>query len=141
MGFFSRNTTPVTKSVSPIRLRAYERLALLLERTTPEAIIARMDDLASLTPQQVEQQILQTIRLEFEHNITQQIYVSDELWRKIKLAQNQMSAFIITVSRQIPAGTSSVDYAKALSTAYHSNGDTPHELALDYLKKEVKELL
>lgn len=129
------------RNANPIQLRAYERLALLLERTTPEAIIGRIDDLTSLTPKEIEQQILQTIRLEYEHNITQQIYVSEELWRKVQLAQNQMTAFVISVSRQIPDHITGIDYAKALTTAYHSNGDTPHELALAYLKNEVKELL
>lgn len=130
-----------TRNANPIQLRAYERLTLLLERTTPEAIISRMENLTSLTPKEIEQQILLTLRLEFEHNITQQIYVSEELWEKIRVAQNQMTSFIISVSRQIPDHISGVEYAKALATAYHSNGDTPHEMALSYLKNEVKKLL
>lgn len=144
MSFISKifSTSPAERhTASPVQLRAYERLALLLERTTPEAIIGRIDDLTSLTPQQIEKQLLQTIRLEFDHNITQQIYVSNELWRKIQLAQAQMTAFVVAISKQVPSGVSGVEYAKALATAYHSNGDTPHELALAYLKEEVKELL
>lgn len=142
MALFGKTTdTDVRKQATPTQLRAYERLTLLLERTTPEAIIGRMDDLMALSVVEVERQILQTIRLEFDHNITQQIYVSDELWRLIVNAKEQMIAFVIAITRQLPADISTADYAKALATAYHNNGDTPHEIALDSLKREVRTLL
>ena len=73
------------KTISPIRLRAYERLALLLERTKPEHMIlelqkAEPDALNTWTVGQVQQYLLQTIRAEFDHNQSQQVYVSDEVW-------------------------------------------------------------
>lgn len=141
MGLFSNQNEPVQHVVSPTQLRAYERLTLLLERTTPDSMLSRMDDLTTLTPLEIERALLTTIRLEFDHNITQQIYVSDELWEQIENAREQMKGFIVMISKQLPPDISSADYAKALVTAYHNNGDTPHELALNMLKKEVRTLL
>lgn len=128
------------KEISPIRLRAYERLTLLLERTTPERMLMEMN-LQEMTPVQVQQQLLRTIRMEYDHNLSQQIYVSDEVWDKIIHARDEMGAFVTAMAASMPDGSSSLDYAKTLITAYATNGATPNSIALSALKEEVKTLL
>ena len=81
------------KEISPIRLRAYERLALVLERTQPEHLLMDLD-VSQFTVPQLQQRLLQTIRLEFDHNMSQQIYVSEQVWDKIVAARGQMLAFV-----------------------------------------------
>ena len=66
-------------TISPIRLRGYERLALLLDRTIPENVLLTMD-LPHMTSLELQTQLLERIRMEFDHNASQQIYVSNELW-------------------------------------------------------------
>ena len=127
------------KEISPIRLRAYERLALVLERTQPERLLVDLD-LSQMTVQQLQQRLLQTIRLEFDHNMSQQIYVSEELWERFIQARDEMGAFVNTMAIQLPEGSSSLDYAKTLTAAYTMNGDTPNALALAALKEEVRGL-
>ena len=134
------------KTVSPIRLRAYERLALLLERTKPEHMIlelqkAEPDALNTWTVGQVQQYLLQTIRAEFDHNQSQQVYVSDEVWDLIIGARDQMAAFVITVASQLPPDATAQTYATTLLTAYNSNGETPTDRALEELKNEAKGML
>ena len=128
------------KEISPLRMRAYERLALLLERTTPEHMLIDLN-LAEMTPLQVQAHLIHTIRQEFDHNLSQQIYVSDEVWGLIDNAKQQIVAFVNSIAQQMPVGSSALDYAKTLITAYHNNGDTPNEIALQALKTEVKTLL
>lgn len=127
------------KEISPIRLRAYERLALLLERTTPEHMLLDMQ-IQEMTVMQVQQQLLRTIRLEFDHNLSQQIYVSDEVWDRIVHARDEMGAFVSAMAAGLPQGSSSLDYAKTLISAYNNNGDTPNSVALAALKEEAKTL-
>ena len=134
------------KAVSPIRLRAYERLALLLERTKPEHMIVELqkqypEAMATWTVGQIQQYMLQTLRAEFDHNQSQQVYVSDEVWDMIINARDQMGAFIISIAAQIPADATVQQYITALLTAYSSNGTTPTEKALEELKHEAKELM
>ena len=134
------------KAVSPIRLRAYERLALLLERTKPEHMLTELrqkepDALTSWTVGQVQQYLLQTIRAEFDHNQSQQVYVSDEVWDLIINARDQTASFIISIAGQLPSGASAQTYATALLTAYAGNGITPTDKALEYLKNEAKNLM
>lgn len=128
------------KEISPIRLRAYERLCLLLERTTPERMLGDMN-LGEMTILDVQQQILRTLKLEYDHNLSQQIYVSDEVWQRIINARDQMAAFAIAMTKQVPADANAQAYAQVLITAYHSNGDTPNQLAMDALKQEAAGLL
>jgi hypothetical protein len=128
------------KEISPVRLRAYERLALLLERTTPEHMLLELN-LGELTVVQVQQHLMRTIRMEYEHNASQQVYVSAEVWAMIMNAKEQTVAFVNTIAQQLPAESTALDYAKMLITAYATNGDTPNELALQALKKEAQTLL
>lgn len=134
------------KTTSPIRLRAYERLTLLLERTKPEHMIMELrqnqpDAFSTWTIGQVQQYLLQTIRAEFDHNQSQQVYVSDEVWDMIINARDQMAAFVIAIAGQLPPNATAQVYIQALMTAYSSNGTTPTDKALEYLKNEAKELM
>ena len=128
------------KEISPIRMRAYERLSLLLERTTPEHMLVDMN-LGEMTILQVQQRLMQTLRLEYDHNLSQQIYVSDEVWNLITNAKEQMVAFVNSIAQQMPQGSSALDYAKVLITAYTSNGETANDKALQALKDEARSLL
>ncbi len=128
------------KTISPMRMQAYERLALLLERTTPEHLLLGVA-VHDLTPAQLQQHLLQTIRAEFDYNLPMQVYVSDEVWEKIMLAKNEMLTFVNAVALQMPKDSNTMYYARSLIQAYDNNGDTPNQLALEALKDEVKTLL
>lgn len=134
------------KAISPIRLRAYERLALFLERTKPEHMIlelqkAQPDALSTWTVGQVQQYLLQTIRAEFDHNQSQQVYVSDEVWDLIISARDQLAAFIIGITTQMPKDANAQTYVTTMLTAFSTNGTTPTDKALEMLKDEAKELM
>ena len=90
---------------------------------------------------QMQQHLLQTIRIEFEHNLSQQVYVSEELWTLVLNARDQMAAFIIAIGNQLPKDATAQMYATTLITAYKSNGLTPTDKAMDELKREAKELM
>ena len=117
------------KEISPLRMRAYERLTLLLERTTPEHMLIDIN-LSEMSILQVQQHLMRTIRLEYEHNLSQHIYVSDEL-----------IAFVNAIAQQMPPHSSALDYAKTLITAYTSNGETAHDKAMQLLRAEAHALL
>lgn len=134
------------KTISPIRLRAYERLALLLERTKPEHMLMELrskepEAMTSWTIGQMQQYLLQTLRMEYDHNQSQQVYVSEEVWDMIMSSRDQMASFIISIAAQLPSGATPQTYATALLTAYASNGITPTDKTLEYLKNEAKTLM
>lgn len=128
------------KEISPLRMRAYERLSLLLERTTPEHMLLELN-LGEMTILQVQQHLMRTIRLEYDHNLSQQVYVSDQVWDTIIAAREQMVAFINTMAQQMPPESTALDFAKVLITAYRSNGQTANDQAMQMLRTEARSLL
>ena len=131
------------KEVSAIRLRAYERLTLMLERTTPEAMIMRLSadsNPALLTVMELQKLLLTMLRAEFDHNMSQQVYVSQELWDKIIFARDEQAAFINSVALHLHKDATGTQYATTLMTAYTQNGITPHQKALEDLKDEIKRM-
>ena len=127
------------KEVTPIRLRAYERLALLLERTEPEQLLSDLN-LTQMTKEELKQRLLLNVRREWEHNMSQQIYVGDDVWAKVMKARDEIASFIHTMALQMPAESTTLDYAKVLMSAYRLNGTTPHQIAMEALKDEVRQM-
>ena len=109
-------------------------MLLELRQNEPEA-------LETWTILQVQQYLLQTIRSEFDHNQSQQVYVSDEVWDLIVNARDQLATFVIAMSAQLPKDATAQLYATTLVTAFNSNGLTPSDKALEELKREAKELM
>ncbi len=126
--------------ITPIRLRGYERLTLLLERITPEHILLEMN-LSGMTCQEVQRQMLQTIRLEFDHNVAQQVYVGDEVWQAIILAKEEMMRFVNTCAASFKPEDAALAYAQMMIATYNGNGETPTQRALALLKNEARGLI
>ncbi len=64
-----------SRTVTPIKLQAYERIVLFLERISLESLLVRVST-TDMTASQLHTALLNTIRSEFEHNLSQQIYMS-----------------------------------------------------------------
>lgn len=125
--------------ITPVRLRAYERLTLLLERTQPEAMILRLN-LQGMTNIELQSKLLQTIRTEFDHNVAQQIYVSPEAWAMVKNARENLVRVINGAAAQVQPTGAALQLAQKLIELYSSLQTTPTEAALNCLKNEVKTL-
>ena len=75
------------KDSLPLRLQAYERLTLFLERINPTKLLIRVTPISN-NKNDYENYIIAQIEQEFEHNLTQQIYVSEACWTIVKAAKN-----------------------------------------------------
>jgi hypothetical protein len=126
------------KQALPLRLQAYERLALFLERISPAKLLIRV---APLNNDKADYQnlLIHHIDQEYEHNLTQQIYITDECWTMILTAKNTI---IQTIRKTTLDG--SVTNADQLREKILSNmldGNSATQLALTYLKTEVTDVL
>jgi len=125
------------KNALPLRLQAYERMALFLERINPAKILIRI---APISSDKIDYQnfVIEHIEQEFEHNLSQQIYISDECWTVIVAAK---SATIQMVRKA--ALNPEIDNANKLREAVLNellDKQSPSNNALAYIKKEVGEL-
>ncbi len=89
-----------SKTTLPLRLQAYERLTLLCERITIPNLIKRLRTEGALA-NDLHLALLIGIQQEFEHNVTQQIYVSENLWNILKIARNNTAEIINIASEKL----------------------------------------
>jgi hypothetical protein len=121
----------------PIRLQAYERMALFLERITPSKLLIRVKPTSS-DEGTYESLIVATIEQEFEHNLSQQIYVSDECWNIIVAAKNTTIQLIRKAGLLEKTGTA--DKLREVILTEMMEKRAPSDAALAFIKKEVGEL-
>lgn len=128
------------KSSLPIRLNAYERLALLMERLMPYNLIPRVAD-PKLSKDDMKFLLLKTVKEEFEHNLSQQIYVSREVWSAIMFTKDDLVKHINIIHASMPEETSSTDYGRQFLNFYMKNEQgIPNQRALNMINTEVKSL-
>ena len=121
----------------PLRLQAYERLTLLMERINPAQLMVRITPL-SQDKEEYQNYVIAQIEQEFEHNLAQQIYVSEQCWSIIVTAKNATNQMI-----RLAAKNEKVNNADALREAVISDlleKPSPSSAALAFIKNEVGEL-
>ena len=126
--------------ITPVRLRAYERLTLLLERTTPNTLLLNVMK-SDMTCFDLQRELLASVRQEFSHNVSQQIYVSNELWKAVKACQESLLQLINICASKCPPDGEAALLAEQIINVYSSAEQSPLEMTLDMLKKEVRQMM
>lgn len=125
------------KTLTPIKLTAYERIALLLERMKPESLLVRTQT-PNMNVHDLHLALLSTIREEFEHNVTQQIYVSADVWLLTKNAKESLLQLVNSTASEMPDELPAIELSKMIIERYGAVQETPIDMALNALKNEVK---
>jgi hypothetical protein len=121
----------------PIRLQAYERMALFLERISPGKLLIRVKPTTS-DKNSYESLLIANIEQEYEHNISQQIYISDECWNVITASKNATIQLIRKAG--LLEKTNSADKLREVVLTEMMEKRAPSDVGLSYIKKEVSEL-
>ncbi|MDR9401569.1 MAG: hypothetical protein RI558_09140 [Psychroflexus sp.] len=121
----------------PLILQAYERYSLFLERISPGRLFSRVKPVGN-NKYDYENLLVQTIEQEFEHNLSQQVYVSKDCWRAIKASKNATINLIrqSTMSENI---TSAQKLQEHILTELLEK-EPPSETGLSYIRSEVRKL-
>ncbi|MBO7345941.1 MAG: hypothetical protein IKS33_00775 [Bacteroidales bacterium] len=127
------------KTINPIRLQAYERLALFLERIRPESLLLRVA-YTNFTALQYRTLLLANIRSEFEHNLSQQVYLSSALWQATKKAKEETVKVINLAAGQVSPEAPASELASKILELYVSYQPEPVDIALEILHQEITEL-
>lgn len=123
--------------VTPIRLQAYERMALFLERISPDSLVLRCWK-PGMDLRLLQGVMTKNIRDEWEHNLSQQVYLSPELWARIREAKDEMVNLVNSAAVTLADTTDPTRLAAGIfaSAAQHS----PTSVALEAMHKEINEL-
>ena len=126
------------ETMLPLRLQAYERLALLLERISPKNIMLRLNN-PKLSAKEFQVLLVREIREEYNHNLSQQIYVGEETWILVKKAIEDTINLINQCGINLKDDAKSVDLTKTVFAEIMQNEVDSVGHALSQLKREVSQ--
>ncbi|MGQ1890666.1 DUF7935 family protein [Thermophagus sp. OGC60D27] len=121
------------------RLQAFERLALFLQRISPESLVLR-EQRKDMNAFQLQNQLLKSIRSEFNHNLAMQIYLPAETWELIRQAREEVARLINTSAAQIPPNAPSFELGRRVIENAGEAANHAVKKALNRLQKDVEEL-
>ena len=127
------------KLITPMRLQAYERMVLFLERITPQSIIFRVQK-PGMNVLQLQTTILQNIRQEFEHNQAQQLYISNEAWSMAKTAKEESVRLVNSAAAKVQPEEDATALSKEIFASMISKEKAITDQALTVLKRDIQAL-
>jgi hypothetical protein len=125
------------KTALPIRLQAYERMTLFLERIDPAKLLIRVPPVSD-DQKDYENYLIAQIEQEYEHNLTMQIYITGDCWGIITTAKNATIQLIRKAN--LEASVSSASSLREFILTEQFNRSSPSTTALAFLREEVKSL-
>ncbi|HET9486584.1 MAG TPA: hypothetical protein VFO54_04080 [Chryseosolibacter sp.] len=127
------------ETVLPNRLHAYERMTLFLERMSPQNLLVRLNT-GSMPAKDFQQLLLTEVRSEYNHNVSQQVYISEEVWELIKNAKEDLIVSINDAASELGEGATSLDLSKKIFERTMAKTVDPLSHALSELKREIQRI-
>lgn len=124
------------KHFFPLQVEAYQRLVLFLERIAPNNMIMRLGN-PGLPARAFQQKLLESVRQEYEHNLAQQIFVSEEAWKMVQSSKEETLKIINIAATQLNDTSLANDLSKSVFEITAQLQAQPTELAINFLKKEL----
>tara|TARA_Y100001968_G_C19320434_1_gene698941 strand:+ start:224 stop:811 length:588 start_codon:yes stop_codon:yes gene_type:complete len=122
-----------------LKLQAYERLTIFLSRIDPWRLLSLIN-ITEKDIKVIEDFLLQIIISEFEYNLSQQVYVSDNLWELIESSKEKTINLILSVKTSLRKNDTGQDFYNSLEKILKDQNTTPSKITLAYLKKEVRSI-
>ena len=129
-----------TRAVTPIKLQAYERIVLFLERISLESLLVRVST-PEMTVSQLQSTLLTAIRSEFEHNLSQQIYMSPQAWEVVKNARSNTIKIINSEADRMKGDEPGIELSRQLLNKLMELDKEPTRAAIDYIKGEIGRMI
>lgn len=123
----------------PQRVDAYQRFILYLSRITPATIVLRFHN-PTMPAKKIQMDILTAIREEFEHNVAQQMFISEKAWKIIKEAKEETIRIVNLAGDSVGPEALSLDFATKIMEITAEVGNMPTEIACDLLRKELQDM-
>lgn len=127
-------------TLTPLRLQAYERIIIFLERINPNTLVVRVNKVG-MNANQLHLELIKTIKTEYEHNLSQQIYVGHGAWELVKTTKEEIIKLVNISATKVSNDSPSNELAMMiLSITSNLNKKLPNDVAIDYIKKEVNQV-
>ena len=128
------------KTTMPLQFQAYERMLLFLERINPPNLLTRVMK-PKITVGIMHASLLATIRDEYEHNMSQQLYISDSAWELVKAAKEDVVRLVNSSSAKFNSDDDANKFAQEIIANGYNNKNNPIDKALSALKEDIRKNL
>jgi hypothetical protein len=136
-----QTTAPVNPETMKLKLQAYERLTILTERIGLANLITRFN-LEGFSARQLQGAMIDSIKTEYEYNISQQIYVTPQIWDAINNLKEQNIFIVNQLAATIPPDASARDLSKAILQFLDTDSNASLQpIVLQALNFEAKQLM
>ncbi len=125
--------------ITPLRLQAYERIILLLERISPESLIVRVNK-PGYSSKELHTELINTIRIEWEHNLSQQLYISNKSWEVVKNARANVIQLINIAADKVKGDSKSITLSKEILSSLMTQEKIHTGDAIKFLKEEMNRI-
>jgi len=122
-----------------LRLQAHERLILFIERINPSNLFIRLHQ-QGISVTDLQSILLHEVRAEYQHNVSQQLYVSSAVWEVVSKLKEDTLAMINNAVKSLPSDAAGVDLSRKVLHHIASVTENPYELTLGYIKKDIQRL-
>lgn len=122
-----------------LRLQAHERLILFIERINPSNLFVRLHQ-QGISVAELQSLILNEVKAEYQHNVTQQLYVSATIWDVVRKLKEDTLAMVNNGVRALPAEAEGIDLSKKVLQHMAGLQENPYELTLNLIKKDIHQL-
>jgi len=126
------------QTITPIRLQAYERMVLFLERISMTQLVSRVHK-SGMSARLLQSELVKTIRNEYDHNLSQQVYITQQTWNSIKTAKEETIRAINIASTKVSDDAAGLDLVNVLFDLVTKVEKLPTDIALEQLKLEAKQ--
>lgn len=126
----------LSDSLTPVKLQAYERITLLLDRMKPDNLVLRLAE-PTMNAAQFKQTLVMAVNEEFNHNVSQQIYISDQAWTLIKAVKENTLNIINNSFSEMDPDSKATDLGKAIIKGVVERNDNTTEQAISFIKREI----
>lgn len=126
----------IIKQNFSLKLSAYERCVLFLERISPQQLFMRVPPVGKTAKQYVDE-ISMTIQAEYEHNITQQIYMSPQAWVALVKGKEELLGAFRQMLSAVPENADGLMLANAMVRWMEEQQFFPTQQAIHVLKTEA----
>lgn len=123
-----------------LQLQAYERLTILADRLSIKNLVSRLHS-NSYTATELQGLMVETIKSEYEHNVTQQVYVNPDVWKAVTNLKEQNIYIINQLASGIPAQSPAVELSKQLLEYASRDNAELSGLVLNAIQYEAKKLI
>lgn len=123
----------------PLRLQAYERIIIFLDRINPAQLLVRLHQ-QGISVSGLHGMILEEIKAEYQHNITQQLYIGEKSWDAVRKLKDDTISLVNNVAQNLPEKATGVDLSRTILQHMSTIEENPYELAIKQLKADIQQM-